>query len=251
MLTERTIVHGADENDIDLSSFQAFKARLGLHVDPPAFKQATDEDMLHAGVLAFCEGAWVPTLFGVMMFGRYPQRFRATRQFWIKCTAYGIDHLADLVISSGESRGTLPEQVDHAIRWFNSLGRRERFQGLLREEVPLVPVRALREALVNAVIHRDYAIHEQAIHLDVHADRVEIISPGTLANRLTVEAVEQGLSAYTRNEAMARAMVALKYTHDRSMGWRRMVRVMQAHNGTAPKLLNESNGRVVRVILEI
>ena len=55
-----------------------------------------------------------------------------------------------------EAKGRLDEQVERAIGWFRGLGRFESYRGLIREDRGLLPESALREALVNAVVHRDY-----------------------------------------------------------------------------------------------
>lgn len=58
------------------------------------------------------------------------------------------------------------------------MGRSERYSGLLRQDEPLLPERALREAFVNAVVHRDCAITGSKVLLEVFEDRVEITGPG-------------------------------------------------------------------------
>ncbi len=55
-----------------------------------------------------------------------------------------------------------------------------------REDLPLLPEGVLREAVVNAVIHRDYAQTGAPVLLEVFRDRVEVTSPGTLPNHMTV-----------------------------------------------------------------
>ena len=73
-----------------------------------------------------------------------------------------------------------------------SFGWREEYRDLCRRNVPLVPGDALREALVNAVVHRDYSITGSPVSLDVLRDRVPVTSPGALPNHMTVEIVRAG-----------------------------------------------------------
>ena len=103
----------------------------------------------------------------------------------------GLDQAAD-VLSAGESHGQLDEQVNRSMGWFRSLGHREVYRGLYRVDVPLIPEGVLREALVNAEIHRDYAIAGSQVLLEVFDDRIVVTSPGALPNHMTVEQERNG-----------------------------------------------------------
>jgi predicted HTH transcriptional regulator len=67
-----------------------------------------------------------------------------------------------------------------------------------RIEFPQYSIRAVFEAIVNAVAHRDYSIHGSKIRLFMFADRLEIFSPGSLPNTITIDSIE--LRQATRNE---------------------------------------------------
>ncbi|MCP4658768.1 MAG: hypothetical protein GY856_25435 [bacterium] len=70
-----------------------------------------------------------------------------------------------------------------------------------RTEVPQFRIRALFEAVVNAVVHRDYSIHGCKIRMFMFDDRLELFSPGALSNTLTLESLP--LRQATRNELLA------------------------------------------------
>ena len=76
-----------------------------------------------------------------------------------------------------------------------------------RVDLPQYSHRALFEALVNAVVHRDYSIRGSKIRLSMFADRLEIQSPGSLPNNLTVESMET--RQVTRNEALTSVLARL------------------------------------------
>ena len=107
-----------------------------------------------------------------------------------------------------EAKGRLGDQVEHALGWFRSLGRGERYDGLLRTDVPMLPEDVIREAVVNAVIHRNYAVTGSAVMFEVFSDRVDVTSPGTLPKHMTVDEARSGGTVRSRNELMATAMVA-------------------------------------------
>ena len=68
-----------------------------------------------------------------------------------------------------------------------------------REELPQYSEEALFEALTNAVAHRDYSIRGSRIRLSMFTDRLEIQSPGSLPNNLTVESMATGRRLATRH----------------------------------------------------
>ncbi|MCY4294127.1 MAG: hypothetical protein OXC58_04735 [Acidimicrobiaceae bacterium] len=106
---------------------------------------------------------------------------------------------------------------------------------------------ALREALVNSVAHRDYAITGAKVLLEVFASRVEVTSPGTLPNHMTTDSVRAGGMARSRNESMANYLLALGFMERRGRGWPVMRRAMQEFNGTEPEIDHGPESGFVRV----
>ena len=184
------------------------------------------------------------------MFGRDPQAYAHTLSLFVQCTAYGgLDQAAE-VLSAGEGKGRLQDQVQRAVGWFRSLGRRETYEGIHRRDVPPVPEPALREALVNAVIHRDYAITGSQVLLEAFDDRIVVTSPGALPNHMTVDQARKGGAPRSRNEMMANAMVVSGLMERRGRGWLTMRHTMRRFNGTAPELVSDERNRFVRVTFE-
>lgn len=206
VLTEEQIVRAATAEDIDIGAFTEFLRAQGFDTDD-APQPSLDEDMRNAGLLDASESELRPTLYGLMAFGRDPQSHPQTSNFLVQCAAYaGTDRASD-TINVAEARGRLDQQVGRAMDWCAILGRREVYNGPVRRDIPLVPLAALREALVNAVIHRDYAVVGSSVLLEVFCDRVDITSPGALPNSMRVESVMAGSHPRSRNESMVHAMV--------------------------------------------
>ena len=246
VLTEEQLIRAAGPDDIDLNTFRGFMRAQGLDADEEP-QPRVEDDMRNAGVLAESDGQLHATLYGVMAFGRYPQNHPQTSSFFVQCAAYaGTDSGAD-VISVGESKGRLEDQVRRSLGWFASLGRRESYRGILREDGTADLERALREALVNAVIHREYAITGSPVLFEVFSDRIDVTSPGALPNHMEVESVRSGSRPRSRNESMAHAMVVARLMERRGRGWPVMRRAMREFNGTEPELVNEQRGKTVRV----
>jgi len=80
---------------------------------------------------------------------------------------------------------------------------RQQDRGVYRQDIPTYPLEAVREALVNALCHRDYANFGGAIDLAMYDDRMEITSPGGLHFGLTVEDLRQGHTSRLWNPTIA------------------------------------------------
>jgi len=250
ILTEERAIQATGAADINLEAFRAYLQRMGLETSAEP-QPATEDDLRNRGVLVTIENEVHPTLYGVMAFGRDSQHYPQTRNFWIECVAYtGVDRAADVLLV-GEGKGRLDEQVQRAVGWVRSLGRTETYSGLIRKDIPLIPEKALREALVNSVVHRDYAITGSRVLLEVFSDRIDVTSPGTLPNHMTVESARSGGHPRSRNESMANYMLAMGAMEQRGRGWPVMCKAMQEFNGTDAGLAQDESGKFVRVTFRL
>ena len=250
VLTEQQTVSTATAGDIDLDAFRSFMEAQGMRMEEEP-QPDIEADLENASVCGRLDGELRPTLYGLMVFGRDPQRNPHTTSLFIQCASYAGADRAGAVLSAGEAKGRLDEQVTRAMGWFRSLGRAEEYRGLHRTDVPPVPEEALREALVNAVIHRDYAQTGSQVQLEAFADRIDLTSPGTLPNHMTVEQARSGGAPRSRNEMMANAMVVARLMERRGRGWLLMRQAMKEFNGTEPQLVNDEDGRFVRVTFRL
>ena len=109
------------------------------------------------------------------------------------------------------------------------------------------PLEAVREAIVNAIAHRDYTISVMDIELSIYSDRLEIISPGRLPNTVTVDKMRAGYRA-SRNELIKEVLRDYRYIEATGLGVpRKIVAGMRAHNGTEPDLVEEESRFIVRL----
>lgn len=187
----------------------------------------------------------------MLAFGKTPQSYPQTANFWVECVAYAGRDRADDVLQVAEGKGRIDEQVRRGVGWLKGLGRRERYQGIERADIPLVPEKAAREALVNAAVHRDYAITGSKVLLEVFDDRIVVTSPGALPNTMTPDSVRAGGHPRSRNELLANYMVTLGMMEQRGRGWPVIRRAMLDHNGLEPTLEEDRAARFVRVTLWI
>ena len=250
ILTEERSIQAATSNHIDLARFRAYLRALGLDTEEEP-QPAEEDDLRNRDVLTESGDAVQATLYGVLAFGKEPQRYPQTQNFRVECVAYaGEDRASDSLQVAGAG-GCLDEQVERAVGWFAGLGRFETYRGLLREDRPLLPQPAIREALVNAVVHRDYAITGSKVLLEVFARHVDVTSPGTLPNHMSVESVRAGAHPRSRNESLANYMLAMGFMEQRGRGWPVMRREMREFNGSEPEIAQDDRSRYVRVTFQL
>ena len=109
------------------------------------------------------------------------------------------------------------------------------------------PLEAVREAIVNAIAHRDYTIGVMDIEFSIYSNRLEIISPGRLPNTVTVDKMRAGYRA-SRNELIKEVLRDYRYIEATGLGVpRKIVAGMRAHNGTEPDLVEEESRFIVRL----
>ena len=109
------------------------------------------------------------------------------------------------------------------------------------------PLEAIREAVVNAIAHRDYTITVTDVELSIYSDRLEVISPGRLPNTVTVEKIRAGYRA-SRNELMKEILRDYRYVEATGLGIpRKIIQGMRQHNGTDPDLIEEEDRFTVRL----
>lgn len=246
VLTEDRTISAATSSDLDMQIFRSYLASLGIDTanDP---QPNADDDLRNRGAIAEIGGQLQPTLYGVLAFGRTPQDYPQTQNFFIECVAYDGDDRADGILQTSEAKGRLSEQVERAVGWFSGLGKFEVYSELRRHDRRLLPLEALREALVNSVVHRDYAITGSKVLFEVFAGSVAVTSPGTLPNHMTADSVRAGGRARSRNESMANFMLALGFMERRGRGWPVMQRAMSEFNGTEPEIEQDRDGGFLRV----
>jgi len=131
---------------------------------------------------------------GLLLFGKSPQSKMPYSAIQFAVFS-GQDKTNDLV-NKKELLGTIPELIEKASSLVKLyIPQPSIIKNNQREEPSLIPSKVIREVIVNAVAHRDYSIYQQKISIFVFSDRIEVTSPGTLPNTLTVEKLPYGHSA--------------------------------------------------------
>lgn len=197
----------------------------------------------------------VPTVAGVMLFSLFPQAFFP--QLSIVATVVPGDEMG--VIDAEGSRfldnrrieGTLDEQVAGALAFVRTnmkVATRIDPETGRRSDCEEYPLEAVRELVLNAVIHRDYSVHTQGmpIRLTMYEGKLEIASPGGLYGRLTVDDLGK-VRPDTRNPVIATTMEVLGETENRYSGIPTVRRLLEEAD-MEPPLFESVRGEFTAVL---
>jgi ATP-dependent DNA helicase RecG len=236
---ESSLVEEASLDDLDPRQIERYLSYI----------EASPQDdliqvLLARGCVALDEGSRPdaprhrPTVAGVLLFGREPQRFLRSAE--IICVRYSGDEMSDTFVRQ-DIGGPLADQIRQAEAFVvGNMHREMRLQGMAREEVAEYPIAVVREAIVNAIAHRDYSIRGEGIRLLMYRDRLTVYSPGRLPGHVTLENLKE--ERYSRNEAVVAILSDLGYIERLGYGIDRMVAAMQALGMPAPLFEEMANG---------
>lgn len=146
------------------------------------------------------DGVFRPTVSGVLMATEHPQEF--IRTAYIQAVCYrGAERNASYQLDAKDITGPLDMQVREACKFVERNMRVYAVKAPNRIETPQFSMNAVFEAVVNAVVHRDYSVYGSRIRLHLFTDRLEIFSPGTIPNTMTIDSLSERQSA--RNELLS------------------------------------------------
>ncbi|MFQ5856994.1 MAG: ATP-binding protein [Anaerolineae bacterium] len=226
-------------DDLDGRALDAYRAEVAARRPGSDLDRAETLQLLkRVGAAVEHRGSLVPTLTGVLFFARDPQRFypSLTLTFLHLAGTEIARQTRDepLYLDNREFRGRIPDIVEEV--WgvlYSKMARRGMIEGVRRMEEPQYPPVAVREALVNAIAHRDYYRVGSFIQARLFADRLEVQSPGGLAGGLTVDNLVY--EQYTRNPHIMRLLEDYGYVERRGVGIDQMVQAMRQANLPDPE----------------
>jgi len=249
MLHERGIaayedspVPGATAADLDPAQIDWYLQQRARTRQSPLDDLPRDELLDKLGLLTPDGG---PTVAAVLAFGGDPQRFFP--QMVIRCARFPGDWPGDF-LDQAEIGGTVPQMILAAYAFVRRhTPHPAQIQGLTRTEGDAYPPVAVREAIANAVVHRDLSIMDAVIRVFVFDRHVEIDSPGGLLPGLTV--ANMAHSTVLRNRRLADLLYHVGFIERQGTGIRRMQRAMAAAGLPEPRI--EDSGQSLFVVLAL
>jgi len=188
-----------------------------------------------------------PTVAGILLFGRNPQAFMP--QSGIVFVKFpGTEPRADGgAFGYGrreEINGPLARVIETSWRVvLEEMRVGAVVTGLERQDILEYPEYAVREALVNAVCHRDYRTRGRRIEIRKFSDRMEIVSPGGLAGYITLDNIIE--EHFSRNPRIVQGLFQWGYIEELGLGIDRMIEDMTAYGHPSPKFSATSHSFTV------
>ena len=189
------------------------------------------------------------SLAATLLFGVYPQAYFP--QLCIIATVLPRSEIGELgdaqerFLDNARIEGTIPDMLSQSLAFVRKNLRQKTIIDSIsgeRKDVWDYPITAIREVLLNALVHRDYSIHTEGmpVQLQIFPDRIVITNPGGLYGRLTLDQLGQ-VQPDTRNPVLATALETLKITENRYSGIPTIRREMREAGLPAP-IFEEKRG---------
>lgn len=214
------VVPDATVEDLDPSLLGSWLSRVRETSFGRSSSMSDDELMANRRVVAIGEdGVMRPTMAGLFALGTYPQSFYPRLN--VVFTVYPATQKGDTdrngarFVDTVNVEGPIPMMVVESVRVaLRNMRHGAIVKGTLRENVPDYPPAAIREAVANALMHRDYSVDAQGtpVMIDLYPDRMEISNPGGLFGSLTVDRLGTRGATASRNQFLARILEDVSYT---------------------------------------
>lgn len=185
-------IHGTSIADVDRAHLGDFLERNYGMAKADAYDGGTEDiPQLLTNLGLMSDG--ILTLAGLMLFGKNPQAYR--RVDVVKCVRFaGVDVACTEYLDSEDVTGTIADLFKGIMGFLNrNIRHVQAGQNFNSLGIPEVPMIALEEYVVNMLLHRDYFV-SSPWRVFIFDDRIELISPGSLPNHLTIEQMKGGVS---------------------------------------------------------
>jgi predicted HTH transcriptional regulator len=197
---DETSIIDATIEDIDLKNIEIYLKKRKEVRDMPMV-EPDGEFLKRIKAARQQNGSIHPTVAGILLFSSEPEKY--IQGAVIKCARFKGTEM-DEFIDQRIITGSLFSQIEETIAFFKkNIKRSAKIEGVYRKEEYEYPEKAIREAVVNAVCHRDYSRKGADIKFAIFDDRIEITSPGGLLPQISLSDLGTGVSEL-RNKIIGR-----------------------------------------------
>lgn len=198
------------------------------------------------------------TLSAVMLFGLFPQAYfpqLCITSVVVPGTEMGqTGELGERFLDNKRIEGTIPQMLEDALAFVRKNMRTKIIihpETGKREDRTDYPMTAVREAIINALVHRDYSFHTQGMPIQIlmFEDRLEIRNPGGIYGRIRCDQLGK-VQPDTRNPVLALALEVMGITENRYSGIPAIRRAMEEYGLMEPEFRDERGSFLVRFFRE-
>lgn len=235
-------VPGATLHDLNMEHIEHYvTGKLG--VNPDELPIDLNRQLCNWKILVEQAGEQRISLTGILFFGNRPGDFFPQARLWLK-RFKGLT--TDAWHPGKEVDAPVPQAIQETMDFIKSYTVIEEIRGLQRVQESEYIEEVVREALVNAIAHRNYIRRGSRIHVSVFDDRIEIRNPGPLPNGVTLENMRYGVQA-TRNPTIVRYLRAYGYWEGDGLGIPRMLKLCRANSIQEPDFSQRGDDLVVTI----
>lgn len=222
--------------DFDKQKFAAWLSLSGITGRP-----RTEDVLVNIEAAERASGALLFRNAGVLFFAKDVRHF--FNQAYVTCLlAKGTDKVH--ILDRKDFDGGVVADIEDALRFIERNTRTAyRIERLKRENIPEYPMKALREAITNAVMHRDWFIEGANVFVEIYTDRIEVVSPGGLPKGMTL--ADLGTKSVRRNALIADLLHHIDFIEKAGTGIRRIRE--EARVGGYPEPVFQADGFMTAV----
>lgn len=189
-------------------------------------------------------GDFFPTVAGLILFGK--GELSDYEFAGIRLTRFQGTTLAN-ISETREYNIPIISKIDIICRHVSEFLQKESYlEGVRRMERTIIPFYAIREVIINAVVHRDYSIRGSSIKINVFDNRLEVISPGTLFGNIDISDIGTGISE-CRNRSIVRIFRRLNLMEELGTGIARIYDLFERKQLKKPSFFEQ--GQFFKAVL--
>ncbi|MHB1948888.1 MAG: RNA-binding domain-containing protein [Gammaproteobacteria bacterium] len=235
---DQTLNHHFDyENDFSTELLSEFLDYCGIRT-----KLSSSDILINLGIVKKEKDKLVFTQAGILFFAKNPQKFLP--ESYITAVKYSSPDRFS-IIDKHDIKGNLIQQIEHTMNFIvrnisvaADIHLRSERSLTRRQNIYDYPLPALREAIINAVTHRDYFYDSSHIYVHLYPDHIDIENPGGLYHGLKLE--DLGRRSIRRNKLIADLLHHAHYIERVGSGFDRMKQSLQQNNNP-PLEVNATN----------
>lgn len=223
---DETPCYHASEEDLDFEIAKKIFSKVS--------KKFTIQNRKSLSLLVVHQGRELPTIGGVLLFGKLEKRISLFPNTTVKCARFKGESKVNFV-DQIEINEPLPLAIDLIIEFIkkHSMVSFE-IESIRRKEIFQYPPQVVREAVINSLVHTDYSLKGSNIQVSIFDNRIEITNPGALPFGLSLETALSGFSQL-RNKVIGCVFRELNLIEHWGTGLGRMIEICQNEGITEPK----------------